>query len=241
MRDEPRVERDAHLMTRRPHRGSELRRLRPSAPIYDYIAPRPRACALGVEACVGPHPAGTETAARTALSLAHECFAGKRASGPRPRRVARRSRYRPKRPPAAVEQTRLLRKGLRAPGWPVFALSRWTTSRSGTFASAETTAHIVEAAAGATAVISSSGAVERASGGDYGLGRSTRSSLVETLAFAGTGAPSKRPSCQSRSLERPVNLFRVGQAPALWPDCPLHAQGKALPGRVFPGRVPPLL
>jgi hypothetical protein len=56
-------------------------------------------------------------------------------------------------------------------------------------------------------VVSSSGAVEQASGGDDGLGGSTRSSLVETLAFARTGAPSKRPSRRSRSLERAGRLF----------------------------------
>jgi hypothetical protein len=85
------------------------------------------------------------------------------------------------------------------------------TSRSGRFASAEATAHVVEAAAGATVVVSSSGAVEQASGGDDGLGGSTRSSLVETLAFARTGARSKQPSRKSRSLERAGNLFRVGR------------------------------
>ena len=49
-----------------------------------------------VEAHAEPHPAGTEVAVTTALSLAHERFVEKRASGSRPRRVVRRSCLRPR-------------------------------------------------------------------------------------------------------------------------------------------------
>ena len=67
-----------------------------------------------VEAHAEPHPAGTEVAVTTALSLARERFAEKRASGSRPRRVVRRSCFRPEAGANRDGATLMLCQGLRA-------------------------------------------------------------------------------------------------------------------------------
>jgi len=56
---------------------------------------RPLASAIAWKHAPDPTPPAARSPLGAALSPAHERFAGKRASGSRPRRVARRSRYRP--------------------------------------------------------------------------------------------------------------------------------------------------
>jgi hypothetical protein len=83
-----------------------------------------------------------------------------------------------------------------------------TSSDSAAFALGHTTALAAEAAAGVAAVVSATVPGEQARVVRRWLSGDSR---VEPLAFARSGAPSKRPSRESGSLDPVGNLFRCGR------------------------------